>query len=102
MRMSTTAAPITTETILQEDGATAALEKFVNEVHEGEQEARRHLAAADPSAVWTFRELRDEVYEAADRKLRKTAVTNALMLLDKIGVLEIDYARSTVVVAELS
>lgn len=91
-----TAAPITTETILQEDGATAALGKFAAEVREGEEETRRYIANADSGAVWTFRDLRDAVYDSAAGAIRKTAVTNALMSLDKAGVLQIDYARSTV------
>jgi hypothetical protein len=92
-----TAAPITTETILQEDGAAAALGKFAIEVRKGEEEVRRYVAAAAPGEAWIFRDLRDAVYEAAEGELRKTAVTNALMSLDKLGVVRIDYARSTVV-----
>jgi hypothetical protein len=97
LRMAT-ATPITTESILQEDGAAAALGKFAAEVRTGEEETRKYLAEAEPSAVWTFRGLRDAVFEAAGGKLRKTAVTVALMSLDKVGVVRIDYARSTVVV----
>lgn len=93
----TAAAPITTESILQEDGAAAALGKFGAEVRAGEEETRKYIATADPNAVWTFRSLRDAVYEAAGGELRKTAVTVALMSLDKVGVVQIDYARSTVV-----
>lgn len=93
-----TAAPITTESILQEDGAAAALGKFATEVRAGEDQARKFVASEDSNTVWTFRDLRDGVFEAADGRLRKTAVTVALMSLDKIGVIEIDYARSTVVV----
>lgn len=91
------AAPITTESILQEDGAAAALGKFGAEVRAAEEETRGYIAKADPDAVWTFRSLRDAVYEAAGGELRKTAVTVALMSLDKVGVVRIDYARSTVV-----
>ncbi len=95
----TTAAPITTESILQEDGAAAALGKFAVEVREAEEATRDFVAQAGPDATWTFRDLRDTVYEAADRRLRKTAVTVALMSLDKVGVVRIDYARSTVAVS---
>ena len=93
-----TAAPITTESILQEDGAAAALGKFATEVRAGEEEARKYIADAGSNAAWTFRGLRDEIYEAAGRELRKTAVTVALMSLDKVGTVQIDYAQSTVVV----
>lgn len=92
-----TAAPITTETILQEDGAAAALGKFAAEVRAAEGVARRYIARCGPDEVWTFRGLRDAVYDAANGELRETAVTNALMSLDKAGVLHVDYARSTVV-----
>jgi hypothetical protein len=94
-----TAAPITTESILQEDGAAAALGKFASEVQAGEGETRKYIAGAEPDAIWTFRDLRDAVFEAAEGKLRKTAVTVALMSLDKAGVVQIDYAHSTVVVS---
>lgn len=89
----TTAAPITTETILQEDGAAAALAKFATEVRAGEEAIRKQVADAEPGKVWTFRGLRD----AAAEDRRKTAMGVALMSLDKAGVVEIDYARSTVV-----
>jgi len=90
------AAPITTESILQEDGAAAALGKFATEVRAGEDQAQEYIAAAESDATWTFRGLRDAVYEAAKGELRTTAVTVALMSLDKAGALQIDYARSTV------
>jgi hypothetical protein len=93
-----TAAPITTESIIREDGATAALSKFAIEVREGEEETRRYLAATDSAETWTFRGLRDAVYGAADGEIRMTAVANALMALDQVGVIDIDYARWTVVV----
>jgi hypothetical protein len=92
-----TATPITTESILQEDGAAAALGKFATEVRAAEEETRKYIAKAEPDVVWIFRDLRDAVFEAAEGKLRKTAVTVALMSLDKAGVVQIDYARSTVV-----
>lgn len=92
-----TAAPITTETILQEDGAVAALGRFAAEVQVAQDETRRYVATAEPDETWTFRGLRDAVYEAAGGQVRKTAVTNALMHLDKLGVVRIDYAHSTVV-----
>jgi hypothetical protein len=94
----TTAAPITTESILQEDGAAAALGKFATEVRAGEEQTRKFIASAASEKVWTFRDLRDGVFDAARGQLRKTAVTVALMSLDKIGVIQIDYARSTVVI----
>lgn len=88
----TTAAPITTETILQEDGATAALANFAAEVRESEAAIRSYVADAGPGAEWTFRGLLEDV--GGDR--RKTAMGVALMSLDKAGVLQVDYARSTV------
>lgn len=94
-----TAPPITTETILQEDGATAALGKFAAEVQAAEEATRCYIADAPQGQTWTFRDLRDAVFEAAGGELRKTAVANALMSLDKAGALHIDYAQSTVVVA---
>jgi hypothetical protein len=93
-----TVAPITTESILQEDGAAAALGKFATEVRAAEEETRKFIVDAQQDQVWIFRDLRDAVFEAAGGELRRTAVTVGLMSLDKIGVVQIDYARSTVVV----
>jgi hypothetical protein len=89
----TTVAPITAESILQEDGAEAALAEFANEVRAGEEAIRRYIANAESGEVWTFRGLRD----AAAEGRRKTAMGVALMSLDKTGEVQIDYARSTVV-----
>lgn len=88
----TVAAPITAETILQEDGATAALTKFAEEVRESEAAIRSHIDEAGAGAEWTFRGLLEAV--GGDR--RKTAMSVALMSLDRAGVVQVDYARSTV------
>ena len=83
--------PITTETILHEDGAEAALAEFASDVRAGEAAIRRFVEA-DPQRVWVFSELRD----AAAEGRRKTAMGAALRSLDLQGFLRIDYARYTV------
>jgi hypothetical protein len=89
----TTATPITTEIILQEDGADVALADFQSQVRAGEAAIRRILAGAEPGTSWTLRELREEAAEGR----RDTAMGAALMSLDRLGELSIDFARSTVV-----
>jgi hypothetical protein len=83
--------PITTETILEEDGAEAALAQFGSQVRAGETAIRR-LLKAEPGRVWGFSELRD----AAAEGRRRTAMGAALRSLDLQGVLRIDYTHYTV------
>jgi hypothetical protein len=85
----TTAPPITTETILGEDGADAALVQFASEVREGEERISNIVANAEAGARWTFSELRDR----AGGGHRKTAMGVALLALHKAGVVQIDFAR---------
>lgn len=84
-------APITTETILHEDGAEAALAQFASQVREGEAAVRR-LLKKNPDRVWRFSELRD----AAAEGRRKTAMGAALRSLALQDVLSIDYVHYTV------
>lgn len=87
----TMAPPITTETILQEDGAEATLAVFATEVHAGE-DAIRTILAESPQQTWTMRELEDLAAEGR----RTTAMGVALMGLLKAGELRIDHATSIV------
>lgn len=86
--------PITTESILSEDGAEVPLAEFASEVRAGEAAVRR-LLGAHPGRIWGFSELRD----AAAEGRRKTVMGAALMSLDRQGVVSIDYARYTVATA---
>jgi len=83
--------PITTESILHEDGAEAALAEFGSEVRAGEAAIRQRLDA-EPERQWRFSELRD----AAAEGRRRTAMGAALRSLATQGVLEIDYATYAV------
>jgi hypothetical protein len=86
--MSTT---ITTESILNEDGAEAVLAEYGKQVRAGET-AIRKLVEAEPGRVWGFSELR----EAAREGRRKTAMGAALRSLAAQGILAIDYTDYTV------
>lgn len=85
---------ITSEAILNEDGAEVPLAQFAAEVRAGETEIRR-LISNEPGRRWGFSELRD----AAAEGRRKTAMGAALMSLDRQGVVNIDYALYSVVPA---
>lgn len=83
--------PITTEFILNEDGAETVLAEFGKQVRAAEA-AIRKLVEAEPQRTWGFSELR----EAAREGRRKTAVGAALRSLAGQGVLAVDYADYTV------
>lgn len=89
----TTSAPATAETILQEDGAQAALAEFAEKVRGAEELIRQVLADAQPGTQWSLRELRDLARAAG---WSSSVVTTALFNLDESGELVVDYVTSTV------
>lgn len=86
------APPTTTETILQEDGAEAALEAVAFEVREAEEAIRKVLRESSADEIWTIRSLQDAAAEGHS----STVMSIAFLGLLKAGELRVDHASSIV------
>ncbi len=87
----TVMAPTTTEEILREDGAEAALIALAEKVTRAE-DAIRQILAKEPKRVWTVRELQD----TAAGDLSSSVMSIAYLRLLKAGELQVDHASSRV------